>query len=112
MLRLYDDIRKLPADPQSTTSYYTRAAAAAVFKELARAGRKDDEERLYRELLDRSSTAEELLTALLLVHQRHDHATFAAVFDRLAAKDLQKAESRSAAALKCRKRSLKRSPNM
>ena len=38
VLRIYNDMRKAPADPQTMTSYYTRAAAAMVFKELSRAG--------------------------------------------------------------------------
>jgi tetratricopeptide (TPR) repeat protein len=94
VLRIYDDVRKLPADPQGMNWYYTRAAAASVLKELSRAGRKEDEQRLFHEIINRATTVEELSSALQLVLQRRDSAMFLDLFDRLAAKDLQKVESR------------------
>jgi tetratricopeptide (TPR) repeat protein len=97
VLRIYDDIRKAPADPQSMIASYTRSSALAVFKELARAGRKDDEQRLYRDSLDKATTLEELGSALHLALQRRDHSAFLTVFDRYAAKDLQTADNRGTA---------------
>ena len=91
----FDEIRRMSPNPESDVNYYANAAALTILRELKRAGRTEEEQKLYDQIMSRASSLEGLSAAMRLAVQRRDRATFLSLYERFAEKDLQAADPKS-----------------
>src|SRR6185295_17676752 len=67
----------------------------SIVRELTRAGRKDDSERMFREAIDAARAPQQIVNAMEFAAYRGDRQAAMSLFDRFAQEDLQKNDNRS-----------------
>ncbi len=105
MLRSFEAVMRAVNEPQFARPSVTSSISpyiATVMAELRRAGRQDDEQRIYQQTLAKADSPAAMMDGLRLAVQRGDIAVASGLFGRLAQKDLQAADTRSAAARSAR----------
>ena len=87
---------------QANASAYSRSLRQTVMAELRRAGRKEDEEKLYQQIVTASDTTEQLMAAFQMASWRGDLPAATSLLNRFAQKDLQTNDTKSLPARQAR----------
>ncbi|HEY2412465.1 MAG TPA: DUF1583 domain-containing protein [Pirellulaceae bacterium] len=89
-LKIWQAVRgSAPQGGESESNGGADWTIGTILHELTRAGRKDEADQLYAETIKRATTSDQLISALQLASTRDDRQQAFALFDQLAAKDLQ-----------------------
>ncbi|MCI0361269.1 MAG: tetratricopeptide repeat protein, partial [Planctomycetaceae bacterium] len=87
---------------QTSANPYSTYFRQYVTAELVRAGRKEDEEKLYRQVVSASDTTAQIVDAFSMAARRGDLPTATALLDRFAKLDLQNNDTKSTSARQSR----------